>query len=314
MIIRPNHILPDPDHKLLLAIEGVASGTSVLSSTIQSEVTLVKAYSSGIGTLAIALQADGGSGTDTEARAYASGIGTLTYYLQANGGSEDAGVRAYASGINTLAIHTQSRVTVVESSVSGINANLVNTQNRVTTVEADAVVDKAYSSGIGTLASIIQSNRLGGLYTAIALYQDQQVSGTNGGTFSSGTWVTRVLNTEVYDPYNIATLSANRITLYPGTYFIEARAPAYNCSSNQLRIKNKTNDATLITGQSNFSLSPTGVMNMALLDGTTGALSGINVLELQHRCTATAATFGLGVSNSYGTETYAQVKIYKENV
>lgn len=47
---------------------------------------------------------------------------------------------------------------------------------------------------------------------ATALLQDQKSSGTGGGTNVSGSWATRVINTEVSDPDNIVDLSSNQFT------------------------------------------------------------------------------------------------------
>ena len=57
--------------------------------------------------------------------------------------------------------------------------------------------------------------------------QDQKPQGTNGGTFTSGAWRTRDLNTVLTNTITGASLADNQITLPAGKYYVEASAPAY---------------------------------------------------------------------------------------
>ena len=80
--------------------------------------------------------------------------------------------------------------------------------------------------------------------------QDQKSSGTDGGTFTSGAWRTRDLNTEVSDSGNHASVAANQITLDTGTYIVSIFAPSYNVQQTQLRLRDITHNVTLCVGQS----------------------------------------------------------------
>ena len=82
-------------------------------------------------------------------------------------------------------------------------------------------------------------------FTAYAVIADQKTSGTDGGTFTSGAWRTRDLNTEVTDVDNIVSISSNQFTLQAGTYLIKARATAYDCDRHQLRLRNITDGTTV---------------------------------------------------------------------
>ena len=55
---------------------------------------------------------------------------------------------------------------------------------------------------------------------------DVKSAGTAGGTFTSGSWQTRTLNTEDSDTGGNCSLSSNQFTLDAGTYEINARASA----------------------------------------------------------------------------------------
>lgn len=58
------------------------------------------------------------------------------------------------------------------------------------------------------------------------IIEDRKSSGTAGGTFSSGDWRVRTLNTIVYNNGVLESLSSNRFKLPAGTYIIDWEAPA----------------------------------------------------------------------------------------
>jgi hypothetical protein len=129
--------------------------------------------------------------------------------------------------------------------------------------------------------------------------------GTDGGSFQSGDWRTRPLNTV---SSNIgATLSSNQITLPAGTYSIDGRAAANIIGNNRLRLRNITNSTTLVHGFSQYDNSTSGI-HMAVIRGvfTLGASA---TLELQHYGTLTRNSTGMGapVSAGSGYEVYADV-------
>jgi hypothetical protein len=142
--------------------------------------------------------------------------------------------------------------------------------------------------------------------------EEQQVSGTNGGTFTSGAWQTRVLNTEVTDTAGIAALSANRVTLSAGTYEARIRCPAGAVDGHQVRLQNITAGTTLLLGGNEYSGNPASDFAF-----TTAFCSGVftvaaaQQLEVQHRCGTTKATNGLGTPNSWGTEVYAVLEFWR---
>ena len=144
--------------------------------------------------------------------------------------------------------------------------------------------------------------------------RDEQTANTDAGTFTSGAWRTRALNTSKTNTITGASLASNQITLPAGTYEIEASAPAYKCVSHKARLQDTTGAATLIVGSS--ETSNTGS------DGETQSNSVVrgrftiaveSVLELQHRCSSTFATMGLGRAGNLDSlvEIYAEVIIRK---
>jgi hypothetical protein len=153
-----------------------------------------------------------------------------------------------------------------------------------------------------------------GLYSAYLCYQDRKASGTNAGTFTSGAWRTRDLNTEVADTGNNGSVASNQITLAAGTYRVRAWAASFYCGANALRLRDVTNGTTLALGvpASNETSSATGTGAIALLAGRF-TLAGSTVIELQHWCAITRSGEGFGHPVSTGeSEVYATVELEKE--
>jgi hypothetical protein len=150
----------------------------------------------------------------------------------------------------------------------------------------------------------------GGLSSSIYLhYREEQAQNTGGGTFTSGAWRTRVLNTEVSDVGGHGALSSNQITLDAGTYMISASAPAYRVNDHQVRLQNVTDATTVLVGTSSFSNSTNG-SSRSLLNGVF-TIAASKALELQHQCTTTFATLGFGSQCNFTTEVYSVVELWK---
>jgi hypothetical protein len=142
----------------------------------------------------------------------------------------------------------------------------------------------------------------------LVVVQEQQASGTNGGTFSSGAYRTRTLNTEVLDSAGIASLSANQVTLPAGTYRAKAWAECYKVDQHNLRLQNITNSTTLIKGSTCYAGSGTAQSSHGHLSGEF-TLSAQSAIELQHRCATSFSTYGFGLASSQDTEVYANLTI-----
>jgi hypothetical protein len=153
----------------------------------------------------------------------------------------------------------------------------------------------------------------GGLFDAYAYLRDQKPAGTPGGTFNSGAWRTRNLNTEVFDVGGIVSLAGNQFTLQAGTYFIYARAPAFNVNRHQAKLRDVTNGVDALIGSSmtaaTFNLFG---YNDSIVSGRISPVAQ-TTYELQHRCEFSQADRGLGQEANFGvTEVYAEVWIYRE--
>jgi hypothetical protein len=142
------------------------------------------------------------------------------------------------------------------------------------------------------------------------IVEDQQSSGTAGGTATSGAWQTRTLNTLVRNLGTLGSLATNQITLPAGTYYVAFSAPAVVVNQHQTRLQNITDTATPIIGTTEFASSLNNTLTRSHGSGVF-TIAGTKVFELQHRVTTTRATDGFGVAGSFGTEVYARVEITK---
>ena len=157
----------------------------------------------------------------------------------------------------------------------------------------------------------------GGKFASYAILVDQKTSGTNGGSFTSGDWRTRDLNTEIADPDGIVSISSNQFTLQAGSYLIKAHAPAYKVGRHQIALYDITASSYVDTGSSAYVDGGESVQTDSFLTARF-TCSGANVYEIRHQCGTGFNTYGFGVSilNSFAApaeNNYLTVLILKES-
>jgi hypothetical protein len=145
------------------------------------------------------------------------------------------------------------------------------------------------------------------------LIRDEKTQSTHGGTFTTGAWRTRDLNTEVVDTGSHASVGSNQITLAAGTYRCHIVCPAAGVFNHRAKLYDVTNAADILLGSSscahadagNFTVSESYIIGRFTLTGST-------VLEVRHNCGVTNATLGFGVAAGFGTEYYTIAEFWKE--
>ena len=150
-----------------------------------------------------------------------------------------------------------------------------------------------------------------GLFTSYAIIADQKAQNTAGGTFTSGAWRTRDLNTEITDPDGIVSISTNQFTLAAGSYLIRWGASARRCDRHQTRLYDVTGTAEIEVGDCNYSYLSGAGGNFSRGSARVTP-SGSNVYRIEHRCDTSSAADGLGLAVNYTTEQYCTVEIFKE--
>ncbi|MBM4251916.1 MAG: hypothetical protein FJ146_08085 [Deltaproteobacteria bacterium] len=194
-----------------------------------------------------------------------------------------------------------------------------NAPNQIS--EAKMVIQSNGNVGIGTTApsqklsvsGIIESTTGGMKFPdgttqttasssdAYFLVMDQKASGTDAGSSTSGTWMTRTLNTIKYNPGGHVSLSQNQLTLRAGTYRCRITVPASSAIRHQARLRNVTDGVTIDVGTSEYNSSqdslPTSTSSVIFSLFTIGTGKAI---EIQHRVQNSDAGDGLGVAANFG--------------
>jgi hypothetical protein len=156
---------------------------------------------------------------------------------------------------------------------------------------------------------------------AYVLIVDEKASGTNGGTCTSGSWQTRVLNTLKSDAFsNVTSLTSNQFKLAAGTYVCQISAPAMNVGSHMVKLRNVTASIDIMTGtservdsDSSWARQSRSVARGRFVVGSGQAVAVNDALEVQHRCSSTQSTNGFGVAAGFGVvETYTIVECWKQ--
>ena len=167
----------------------------------------------------------------------------------------------------------------------------------------------------GTSGQVLISDGAGGLTwgpvgTTIkyAVICEQQASGTNGGTFTAGSWVIRTLNNEIYDQIGVS-ISSNVFTIPAGTFIIRWQAPAFGVSAHMSRLYDVTNTSVVEYGSSAYDRISTA-NDTGLSHGWARVVVGsATEYQIEHRCGTSRSTEGLGQPVGVSVEKYTIVEI-----
>ena len=201
----------------------------------------------------------------------------------------------------TITINGTGTVTGV--SVGGLPDGIVDTD-----MLANDAVATAKIANDAVDATKIGSNT----FVSYAIICDQKAQNTHAGTFTSGAWRTRDLNTEISDADGIVAIASNQFTLGAGTYLIEWAAPGCRCNTHVARLFDITGDAAVQLGKNAFADTSVDGDQTDATGSARVTITANNTYEIQHQCTSTSNTFGLGLAHNLGAEIYTVVKIFKE--
>jgi len=139
---------------------------------------------------------------------------------------------------------------------------------------------------------------------------DVKAQNTAGGTFTSGAWQVRDINTEDSDTGNHCSIASNQITLATGTYECNILVPAFRCNGHQAKLI-VAGGADILLGMSSLADSGAdGSSNVSVITGKF-VLASPTALEIVHRCTTTAATSGFGPAANFASEVYTVAHFWK---
>lgn len=145
------------------------------------------------------------------------------------------------------------------------------------------------------------------------IIRDEKASGVAGGAASSTTWHTRVLNTEIVNNIENASLDSNQITLPQGVYDIDVFAPAFRVDEHKVALYNITDSTYDAYGLSSFSDNAASCSSTSALICYRFTITSEKVFEIRHYTTTAKTTNGFGKPTGISNviEAYTTVKIVK---
>jgi hypothetical protein len=147
-----------------------------------------------------------------------------------------------------------------------------------------------------------------------ALITDQKTNGTNGGTFTSGAWRTRDLNTILSDVDGIVSVSSNQFTLQAGTYMFFIVVPAVEVDFVKAGLYNVSDSQFSLLSEPQFTNAGAtyASINNIVLGKIT--IASQKIFEVRQYCSTSKATYGFGRTASLPeVEYYTRVEIWKES-
>jgi hypothetical protein len=190
-------------------------------------------------------------------------------------------------------INASSAIAVSKLSATGTSLQVLRMNSGATALEFATVTGTVFGS-------------------ALLHVRDEKATNTSGGTFTSGAWQTRTLNTVKTNEISGASLASNQITLPSGTYYIFASANiGYNVGRHIAKLRNTTDSSDTLIGSSEYVPTGTGTSNKSYVIGRF-TIASQKVFELQHQCDNTVGTDGFGVNINFSvTQVFADVQIWK---
>jgi len=141
--------------------------------------------------------------------------------------------------------------------------------------------------------------------------EDVKSNGTAGGTFTAGSSQIRTLNTVRTNEISGASLSNSQVTLPAGTYYAEAKAPAFRVNQHRIQLFDFTASLVLIQGTNSLTGPSDTTATISPLSGRF-TITSTKVIVLHHRGTTTKNVDGFGSPCTFGdSEIYAVLKIWQ---
>ena len=168
-----------------------------------------------------------------------------------------------------------------------------------------------FTAGAVLLAS--ELNSVLDNFQDIAIFNETQANNTAGGTFTSGAWSKRTLNTTVVNNITGCSISSSVITLPAGTYYLRADCPAHYVNSHKAKLRNTSDNTDTQIGVNCYSGQTTGssVATNAVVEAYFTIAASKN-FEIQHYCQTTRATDGYGGQSNFSvSEVYTTVRIVR---
>ena len=161
----------------------------------------------------------------------------------------------------------------------------------------------------GDVLTAAQLNGVVDNFQDIAIFNETQASGTNGGASVATTWTKRVFNTTVVNNITGASIASSVITLPAGSYVVTASCPTYESYLFKIRLQNTTDSTTAALGTSEYNQSSAS-QSRGFVSGYF-TITGNKNFELQHYVSVARANAGFGYPTSIASisEVYSTIQI-----
>ena len=229
-------------------------------------------------------------------------------------------VTSIIAGTNVTISGSTGVVTINSSGGGGssgieIENNGTSVGTGITSINFSTNVTATASGGIAT----VTASGGGGGSSSVAIIDEVETFSTGGGSFTSGAWQDRDLNTVTYDGDDIIDLnsSTGEVTLKAaGTYKIDFRAPGNRCDHHVTRILDTSITLVRGRGSSAYSQDSGFYAQTNSMGSTIYTTTDVNQkFKLQHRCTTTqSSAYGMGGPHNVsaiGNNYYSQVIVTK---
>jgi hypothetical protein len=197
----------------------------------------------------------------------------------------------------------------IKFQANGVEVSSISSAGAFTSTSIDAT---KLSGALPAIDGSALTGMSGGLYSSVAIIADQKATGVQSGTFTTGAWRTRTLNTEISDADGIVSIASSQFILQAGTYTIEWSAPAFRVQEHLTRLYNATDASVEDVGTTEYAEAGTGTSQSRSFGSSVVTIAGAKAFTIEHRSNQTSATFGFGIASDYGSDiSYALVKILK---
>ncbi len=146
----------------------------------------------------------------------------------------------------------------------------------------------------------------------MTLVVDKKTAGTPGGSFITGNWRVRDLNTILFGAQNIRGVTNNTVQIHSSPYLYFGWAPANSVDRHQTRVEDTTNNDIIESGSTVTANALNTHASNSIFSGFIPAKSPPVDITVFHRCDTTKNTDGFGIAG-FGPqeEIYAVIFLLK---
>jgi hypothetical protein len=237
---------------------------------------------------------------------------TKSYTIQVPAISANQTLTLPSAGGTLVTTATETSSFSIIQPITGTSPTASSPTDTLTFVSGDNTITIAGNSSTKQIdiRAVAQSTA-----PSICYISDVKSNGTDGGTATTGSWGTRVLNT-INDVNTGITISSNQMILPAGSYHFKAKSPFHGTVNRAIiRLQNISDTSTTLLGTS-VGMTGSGYTVYSFIEGYF-TIAAQKTFELQYFVQTTVNTTGLGfqattyASGPAVSETYSQVVIQK---